>query len=678
MGSYAIKKSGPKLEAACLMRRFFVLPTGRYNLRVVHSIMKQHDNKTHFPEFDRSGLEHKSGAFRSVSPVPRIYKNLLVIVAAFLLLTVLATRSQAQGQTRMVLAFYYSWYSPDSFGPGRTPYQPPAPYFSSDPATIQRHVNEARSAGIDGFVQSWYGPQTENNQTETNFRALLDIASGAGFSAAVDFETGSPFFTGNQDRISALQTLLATHTNHPAYLRVDGKPVIFFWANWLLSVGEWEAIRNAVDPQRSTLWIAEGVNTNYLGVFDGLHLYNTAWSADPAGTAATWAANTRAASATYGGFKYWVATAMPGWNDTHLGRGENGFVRDRSGGAYYQSSFSGAAASSPDMLIITSFNEWAEGSNIEPSVSFGTTYLDLTAQLSAAYKAGSIAVPAVPAAQPVPDDDTNQESTGLDEEPPLQNSQAADETAVPTPTEQATIQPTEPPSPTATPTAIASPTAQPDGQLIYTVNAGDSLNLIANQFGVSLDSLQVLNGLSDGDIIQVGQQLLLGYTVLSDGSVPLEGNSQARVMPDGMIVHTIAAGESFFSIAAKYGLTLEEFYEVSTLTENDVLQVGQEVIVGYQPQPQEIGGSTNSPAELASAVPTVTLRPTETFTPLPPTPSATPDIATATAQPSPEQEEQDTRQPANDSFLYTRLPIALGMIGVMLLMAALFIFIRRQ
>lgn len=307
----------------------------------------------------------------------------LSIGALFLLVSGL----RAQAPERLVLAFYYTWFDENSWAPNRVPDTPQQPYVSRDRAAMGRQIDQAKAAGIDAFVVSWYGPRVEDNQTETNLRALLDEASARGFRIAVDLEVSGPFFHNAGDVQAALAALLSTHAQHPAYLRSEGRAVVFFWRQQRYNTGVWQAIRNAVDPGRGSLWIEEGVDVSPLSVFDGHHLYSVTWNpqTDMGATARKFAQRTRAAAARLGAPKVYVATVMPGYDDRKTGRG-NAFAVGREDGAYYERSWQGAISSAPDWIVITSFNEWPEGTYIEPSQAYGTRYLELTAQWAAAFR----------------------------------------------------------------------------------------------------------------------------------------------------------------------------------------------------------------------------------------------------------------------------------------------------
>ncbi len=300
-----------------------------------------------------------------------------------------------------VLAFYYSWFDLNTWSSGQAVDSPSQLYNSADRATIERQVSQAQSAGIDAFIQSWYGPQLENNQTESNFRILLEVAESKGFKAAVDFEAQSPFYGSDEAVINGLATLLATHVHHSAYFRYQGKPVIFFWRQQRFSVERWAAIRAKVDPDHNSYWIAEGVDIAYQAVFDGHHLYTVAWAGSPSAELAKWSQRVQNYEAKNQVSRLWVATAMPGYNDTNLPRA-NRFSVGRRDGAYYRETWAGAVASQPKMIIVNSFNEWPEGTQFEPSVSYGNLYLDLTRELVTAWRNGS--PPPAPPVAPIKQD----------------------------------------------------------------------------------------------------------------------------------------------------------------------------------------------------------------------------------------------------------------------------------
>lgn len=369
--------------------------------------------------------------------------------------------SIAQQEEQLVLAFYYTWFDENTWTPSTVPDMPATPYVSRERATIERHVAQAQAAGIDAFVTSWYGPQEENNQTETNFRRLLDVAQVQGFYATVDFELTSPFYTSQTDVVAALRYLLDTHAQHPAFLRYGGKPVIFFWRQQSYDVATWSALRQQVDPAHTTIWIAEGVDLAYQDAFDGHHLYNITWNppTDPAHTAAKFRRRIDEYNTTHGASRLWIATVMPGYDDTHIAGRAGTYIHPRHNGAYYRQTWEAAMASSPDMIVVNSFNEWREGTMIEPSVTYGDLYMNLTAELAAAFEAG--------AAAPTPTDTAT--LAPLSTNTPVVSPSAAPRTeavepTTPTETPTATVTHTpaatftETPSPTATRTATATPT----------------------------------------------------------------------------------------------------------------------------------------------------------------------------------------------------------------------------
>jgi LysM repeat protein len=176
--------------------------------------------------------------------------------------------------------------------------------------------------------------------------------------------------------------------------------------------------------------------------------------------------------------------------------------------------------------------------------------------------------------------------------------------------------------------------------------------------------------------------------VLPDGSTVIPGNPQGRIRPDGTVIHVVAAGDTVIGIATRYDLTVDGFYEVSGLDENSVLQPGQEIVVGHQPRPQEVGGSTNLPGELESATPTALPTETAAATPLPPTATSTavPEaLAAITETPSAKPTNalaanDNGRSPAPSPGLNVRTiaPLILGLIGVLALGGAALLFTNRK
>ena len=91
---------------------------------------------------------------------------------------------------------------------------------------------------------------------------------------------------------------------------------------------------------------------------------------------------------------------------------------------------------------------------------------------------------------------------------------------------------------------------------IYIVKSGDTLYSIANKYGMSVQELKDLNKLTS-NTLSIGQQLVVS-----------EGNAGT------LDTYTVKAGDTLYSIAKKYGLTVSELKQLNNLT-SDILSIGQ-------------------------------------------------------------------------------------------------------
>jgi hypothetical protein len=332
----------------------------------------------------------------------------IIVLASAILLSGLGhpCPAQADGE-RLVLAFYYPWFDNNTWKGGKVPDLPQTLYNSDKRNVMARQIDQAKGAGIDAFVFNWWG---KGNRTEKNLKTMLGVAAEKGFRIAAVLDINSPTMSGPASYADNLRHLLTVHAAKPAYLRYQGRPVVFFYNVSRLSVGTWRNIRDQADPGHNALWIAEGTDLKYLSVFDGHHLYSVTWPnrIPPAKTLSSWGDRLRTYNRKNGTNKLWVATVMPGYDDRKVRPG-SGFARSRDGGDYYRACWQAAIASKPHWIVINSFNEWPEGSYIEPSQAYGSLYLDLTRELSGRFKGADFAVNttlpkavAAPASSPTP------------------------------------------------------------------------------------------------------------------------------------------------------------------------------------------------------------------------------------------------------------------------------------
>jgi glycoprotein endo-alpha-1,2-mannosidase len=304
---------------------------------------------------------------------------------------------------RLVLALYYPWYGLRAVsGADRhvehvntarkqignfAHYPASGPYDSTDEATVTRHLRQLKGAGVDAVACSWWGAR---DFTHLALGKLLPVARREGVKVCAYVERlEKPGDTAAA--VKELSELLKTAGQDAAYLKVGGKPVLFVYSRAVEQLGPeaWAevVVRLERDAAPGALPIAEGRSLVDALVFDGLHVNNPATLplGAPQGKEPPHRALTRSlVELARRRGRIAVATVSPGFDDRKVAR-PGGFV-DRAGGRVYREFWDAALAAQPDWVLIRSFNQWHDGTEIEPSAEFGDQYLKLTGEFATRFK----------------------------------------------------------------------------------------------------------------------------------------------------------------------------------------------------------------------------------------------------------------------------------------------------
>ena len=289
---------------------------------------------------------------------------------------------------KLVLAFYYPWYSFSDWAPPKMKDLPLSGAYSSDQdATITRHINVAKSAGIDGFIVSWWGISSD---TDGTFRRILARAEELHFLVTIYHEYSDDHRRTRSSYFDDIRYLLDNYAKSSSFLKLDGKPVIFTYTANAMSVEDYQSVRSDLEQHGyDFVNIGDTLDTKYLGVFDGLHTYATnLGDADLSSAYRSVSLATKSFSIVNNGAsrKIWAATICPGWDLRSIPSGGPDLFQLRGEAEYFNGTFKVAMASDPDWVLITSFNEWWENTEIEPSKTYGYRYIDATTDYDSEFK----------------------------------------------------------------------------------------------------------------------------------------------------------------------------------------------------------------------------------------------------------------------------------------------------
>lgn len=321
----------------------------------------------------------------------------------FFLLCIPKTYSQKNNLNYKAVCFYYNWYGsvkvdgrswhwehpimPQNASDtiigfyhgneniGANYYPELGEYSSADSCVVEKHMQQIATAGIGVIAVTWLG---EDDYTFKSIPLILDAAYRQGIKVCFQIEPcvrKSAIATRN-----AVEFLITRFGKHPAFFNniKTGRPMFFVYDSYVISAREWNdvfgvdgknTIRKTIfDADMIGLWVTNDEQKFFLeSGFDGFYTYFASAGFTYGSTPSNWKLLKKWADENN---KIFIPSVGPGYIDSRIRPWNIRNTKSREDGTYYDRMFQAAIECKLNWIGITSFNEWHEGTQIEPAKSF--------------------------------------------------------------------------------------------------------------------------------------------------------------------------------------------------------------------------------------------------------------------------------------------------------------------
>lgn len=264
------------------------------------------------------------------------------------------------------------------------------PYDSMDPDILEYQVLLMKLSGIDGVIVDWYGTGQLWDYPGINDRtiALFHHIEKAGLKFSICYEDQTLNNLISQNIISAadkivqgqkdIKYLEETWFAKEAYAKIDDKPVLLnFGPQFFKQSSEWEAIFSALASP--PLFFTEDNRT--APAADGAFSWPPMWKAPADGELTQTALKQylNDFSAKSKSWPYRISSAFPGFNDIYKEAGvSDGYAfLAADNGSTFQLTLDQALSDNPHAIQIVTWNDYGEGTIVEPTEEFGYLYLEM-------------------------------------------------------------------------------------------------------------------------------------------------------------------------------------------------------------------------------------------------------------------------------------------------------------